>query len=115
MTTRLLTGDCRGVLQTLPDASVQLCVTSPPYFGLRDYGVDGQIGLESTVEAYVAELVGVFREVRRILRPDGVLFLNLGDSYATGGKQQVGRHDERPEYIVRRHDQYGTGRPKALR
>src|SRR5215218_7050327 len=91
MTTRLLTGDCRGVLQTLPDASVQLCVTSPPYFGLRDYGVDGQIGLESTVEAYVAELVGVFREVRRVLRDDGVLFLNLGDSYASSSTYNAPR------------------------
>src|SRR5215218_8517114 len=90
MTTRLLTGDCREVLQTLPDTSVQLCVTSPPYFGLRDYGVAGQIGLESTVEAYVAGLVGGFPEVRRVLRDDGVLFLNLGDSYANSGAQYGG-------------------------
>jgi DNA modification methylase len=144
MSVRLFTGDCRTVLATLPDASVQCCVTSPPYFGLRDYGtasweggdagcdhlmpveataggrvgdngrdraasggtfhggpseqkrhhyrercpcgatrIDQQIGLEPTVAAYVAELVAVFRDVRRILRDDGVLFLNLGDSYAT--------------------------------
>lgn len=69
------------MLKTLPDNSVNCCVTSPPYFGLRDYGHDGQIGLEQTPEAYVSELVAVFREVRRILRDDGVLFLNLGDSY----------------------------------
>ena len=81
---RLLQGDCREVLKTLPDGSVNCCVTSPPYFGLRDYKVDGQIGLEQTPDAYVAELVAVFREVRRVLRDDGTLWLNLGDSYASG-------------------------------
>jgi len=79
-------GDCLSVLRTLPDASVHCCVTSPPYWGLRDYGHDGQIGLESTPEAYVARMVDVFREVRRVLRPDGTLWLNLGDSYAGSGK-----------------------------
>jgi DNA modification methylase len=69
-------------MATLADQSVQTCVTSPPYFGLRDYGNDGQIGLESTPDAYVAELVAVFREVRRVLKDDGTLWLNLGDSYA---------------------------------
>mgnify|MGYP001266386682 FL=1 len=78
----ILHGDCRDVLKTLPDESVNCCVTSPPYFGLRDYKVDGQIGLEQTPDAYVAELVAVFREVRRVLREDGTLWLNLGDSYA---------------------------------
>lgn len=75
-------GDCRDVLAGMAEASVQSCVTSPPYYGLRDYGVDGQIGLEQTPDAYVAELVAVFREVRRVLRDDGTLWLNLGDSYA---------------------------------
>ena len=83
MTVRILQGDCRDVLATLPDGSVNCVVTSPPYFGLRDYGVDGQIGLEPTPEAFVAELVAVFREVRRVLRDDGTLWLNLGDSYAS--------------------------------
>jgi DNA modification methylase len=69
-------------MKELPIGSVHCCVTSPPYFGLRDYGVDGQIGLESTPEEYVAKLVAVFREVRRVLRDDGTLWLNLGDSYA---------------------------------
>lgn len=88
MTATIHVGDCRDVLATLPDQSVQTCVTSPPYFGLRDYGVDGQIGLESTVEAFVENLVDVFREVRRVLKDDGTLWLNLGDSYAstTGNK-----------------------------
>lgn len=85
MVVRILNGDCRSVLPTLPDASVQCCVTSPPYYGLRDYGVAGQIGLEPTPDEYVAEMVAVFREVRRVLRDDGVLFLNIGDSYARAG------------------------------
>jgi DNA modification methylase len=78
-------GDCRHVLAELPAQSVHCCVTSPPYFGLRDYGVAGQIGLEPTPDAYVAELVAVFHKVRRVLRDDGTLWLNLGDSYATSG------------------------------
>jgi DNA modification methylase len=86
MTIRILEGDCRDVLKTLPDASVHCCVTSPPYFGLRDYGVDGQMGLELTPDEYIAGMVAVFREVRRVLRDDGTLWLNIGDSYArTGG------------------------------
>jgi DNA modification methylase len=79
---RIIPGDCIEGLRTLPDASVHCCVTSPPYWGLRDYGHDGQIGLESTPEAYVARMVEVFREVRRVLREDGTCWLNLGDSYA---------------------------------
>lgn len=83
---RILVGDTRDRLKELPDESVHCVVTSPPYFGLRDYGMAGQIGLEQTPDAYVAELVGVFREVRRVLRDDGTLWLNLGDSYAGSGK-----------------------------
>ncbi len=90
MTVRILTGDCRDVLKTLPDASAQCCVTSPPYFGLRDYGVDGQIGLEPTPDEFVAALVAVFREVRRVLRDDGMLWLNLGDSYNAAGRTGQG-------------------------
>lgn len=82
-------GDCLEVLRTLPDASVQTCVTSPPYFGLRDYGVEGQIGLEQTPDEYVARLVDVFREVRRVLRDDGTMWLNIGDSYAATRGRQV--------------------------
>jgi DNA modification methylase len=82
--TRIILGDCIEGLRTLPDASVHCCVTSPPYWGLRDYGHDGQIGLEQTPEEYVARMVEVFRAVRRVLREDGTLWLNLGDSYATG-------------------------------
>jgi len=83
---QLLHGDNRQILKTLPDQSVHCIVTSPPYFGLRDYGVDGQIGLEETPAAYVTELVTVFRECWRVLRDDGTLWCNLGDSYAGSGK-----------------------------
>lgn len=82
-------GDCLEVMRQLPDASVHCCVTSPPYWGLRDYGVDGQLGLEKTPEEYTQRMVEVFREVRRILRNDGTLWLNLGDSYGKG-KQLAG-------------------------
>jgi DNA modification methylase len=82
-------GDCREVLRALPESSVHCVVTSPPYFGLRDYGVEGQIGLEQTPDEYVAEMVAVFREVRRVLRDDGTLWLNLGDSYAANRSYQV--------------------------
>ena len=82
---RVIIGDCIEGMRSLPDQSVHTCVTSPPYFGLRDYGMAGQIGLEDTPDAFVARLVDVFREVRRVLRDDGTLWLNLGDSYASGG------------------------------
>ena len=72
MTVRIINGDCREVLAALPDASADCCVTSPPYFGLRDYGHDGQIGLEQTPEEFVGKLVEVFREVRRVLQKDFV-------------------------------------------
>lgn len=79
-------GDALEVLEGLPSGSVDCVVTSPPYYGLRDYGVDGQIGLEETPEGYVSRLAGVFREVGRVLRDDGTLWLNLADSYAGSGK-----------------------------
>lgn len=88
MTVRILQGDCREVLRTLPDESVHCCVTSPPYWGLRSYLPDGhplkplEIGSEPTLDDWVATMVEVFREVRRVLRPDGTLWLNLGDAYA---------------------------------
>ena len=86
---RLLTGDALAVLRTLPDGLARCCVTSPPYFGLRDYGMDGQLGLEPTPDAYVARMVEVFREVRRVLSDDGTLWLNVGDSYAAMRSYQV--------------------------
>ena len=86
MKARILVGDVRTRLSEIPDQSVQSCVTSPPYFGLRDYGNDAQIGLEPSLQDYVDELVKVFREVKRVLRDDGTLWLNLGDSYSGSGK-----------------------------
>lgn len=85
----LYLGDVLDVLREMPSESVHTCVTSPPYWSLRDYGCDGQIGLEPTPEAYVAKMVEVFREVRRVLRQDATLWLNLGDSYSQGGGAQV--------------------------
>ena len=86
----VLHGDCLALLATLPIASVQCCVTSPPYWRLRDYGVNGQLGLEQSPEDYVTNMVAVFREVRRVLRDDGTLWLNLGDSYASDIKGSGG-------------------------
>jgi DNA modification methylase len=87
---RIWQGDVIECLHEMPDGIAQTCVTSPPYWGLRDYGADGQIGLEATPDEYVARMVDVFREVRRVLRDDGTLWLNLGDSYAAarGGTYQ---------------------------
>ena len=84
MKNRIIQGDALEVLRTMPDESVHCCVTSPPYWGLRDYGVPGQLGLERTPEEYTAKMVEIFREVRRVLKNDGTLWLNLGDCYATG-------------------------------
>ena len=78
--------DCSIGLRNLPDDSVDCCVTSPPYFGLRDYGVSGQIGLEETPEAYITKLVEIFTEVKRILKPKGTFWLVIGDSYAGSGR-----------------------------
>ena len=89
MSATILVGDVRDSLRTLPDESVRCVVTSPPYWGLRDYGHDGQLGLEQTPDEYVAGMVEVFREVRRVLADDGTLWLNLGDSYGKD-KQLVG-------------------------
>ncbi|MCF5466124.1 DNA-methyltransferase, partial [Pseudomonas syringae] len=83
---QILVGDCIDMMRTLPDESVHTCVTSPPYYGLRDYGVDGQIGLEETPAEFIARLVDVFREVRRVLRADGTIWVNMGDSYASDSK-----------------------------
>ena len=80
----ILQGDCIEVLKKIPSNYVDMCVTSPPYYGLRDYGVDGQIGLEETPEEYIQRLVEVFREVRRVIKDDGTLWINIGDSYAGG-------------------------------
>jgi DNA modification methylase len=117
MVVQILHGDCRDLLKTLPDASVHCVVTSPPYFGLRDYGVDGQIGLEQTPDEYVAEMVAVFREVRRVLRDDGTLWLNLGDSTYSGNGKPTQPDLKSPNRNFRRSmyhwlDKPGGGLPK---
>ncbi|WP_434695214.1 site-specific DNA-methyltransferase [Pseudomonas sp. Z1-14] len=101
---QILVGDCIDMMRTLPDQSVQCCVTSPPYYGLRDYGVDGQIGLEETPAEFIARLVEVFREVRRVLRDDGTAWVNMGDSYASkpNGPIGLGGHtNDAPHVAVR--------------
>lgn len=82
----ILCGDAAQTLQTLPPESVNCCITSPPYYGLRDYGVDGQIGREASPEAYIARLVEAFHEVRRVLQNDGALWVVIGDTYAVSGR-----------------------------
>ena len=89
----IIHGDCLEVLQTLEENSIDCCVTSPPYWGLRDYGVGGQFGLESTPDEYVQKLVEVFREVKRVLKDEGTLWLNLGDSYC--GSNSAGIEDNK--------------------
>ena len=98
-------GDALEQLREMPDESVQCCVTSPPYWGLRDYGVDGQLGIEETPEKFVASMVEVFAEVRRALRTDGTLWLNIGDSYAA---RKTGRTDQGRD-IGGRGGNYGDG------
>lgn len=112
---RIIEGDASERLRDLPAGSVQTCITSPPYFGLRDYGHDGQIGLEPTPDEYVAALVGVFGEVRRVLRDDGTVWLNLGDSYArVAGVRTSG--DGGPALVGRGQYEAGAvnGRPSSL-
>ena len=86
MTNNIITGDALEQLKNLPDCSVDCCITSPPYYGLRDYGVEWQIGLEETPEMYIEKLVEIFREVYRVLKPDGTLWIVIADSYAGSGK-----------------------------
>lgn len=91
MESRLYVGDAVGVLQSLPAEIAQTCVTSPPYFGLRDYTVGGQIGMEHTIGEYIHSIVCVFREIRRVLRHDGTAWIILGDGHGSG---EIGRHDK---------------------
>lgn len=113
MTIRILTGDCRDVLLTLPAGSVHCVVTSPPYFGLRDYGHAGQIGLEPTPDQFVAALVGVMREVWRVLREDGVCWINLGDSFA--GSPGSGGSAFGPQNVPHKSGQENARRAPGVR
>lgn len=83
---KILCGNAKDILKTIPDNSVNCCVTSPPYYNLRDYGNKNQLGLEKTPEEYIARLTEVFHEVKRVMKDDGTLWLNIGDSYAGSQK-----------------------------
>jgi len=103
---KILQGNCLDRLRDLPEKSVNTCVTSPPYWGLRDYGTDEQLGLEETPEQFTENLVKLFREVRRVLRDDGTVWLNLGDSYSSGGRKTTTNQS------LRGDNEYGVTRPK---
>lgn len=114
MKAKILEGNVLETLKDVPPCSVQCVVTSPPYYGLRDYGVEGQIGLEETPELYIENLVAVFRECHRVLKDDGTLWLNLGDSYwggkgqsAHGGSEKQRARFERNESINREYQEVG--------
>lgn len=114
---KILFGNCLDLLKTMPEKIAQTCVTSPPYYWQRDYGVDGQIGHEESPEAFVQAIVAVFHEVRRVLRDDGTLWLNLGDSYYNGNGQPKGSDPRSPSRNwmrenVRPLDVAGLGYPK---
>ena len=110
MSVRILVGDCLERLRTLPEESVHCVVTSPPYWGLRDYGVEGAIGLEPTFGEHINTIVTVFREVRRVLRKDGTLWLNYGDAYSSGDRStyRSGASDNKGHLV-----QNGLARPKT--
>ncbi len=111
MKDHVLIGDALSLLRQVPEGTVQCCVTSPPYWGLRDYGVEGQLGREATPEEYVSNIVAVFREVRRVLAATGTLWLNLGDSYTSGGRST--RATDRKNPI--REDSYRADTPNGLK
>ena len=106
MKIQILQGDCTETLQKLDDKSINTCITSPPYWGLRDYGESDQLGLEDTPDEFVNNLVKVFREVKRVLRDDGTVWLNLGDSYSSGGRTTTTNQS------LRGDKDYGVTRPK---
>lgn len=103
---KILQGNCLDKLKELPDQSINTCITSPPYWGLRDYGEGEQLGMEDTPEEFVNNLVQVFREVKRVLRDDGTVWLNLGDSYSSGGRTTTTNQS------LRGDKDYGVTRPK---
>lgn len=98
---KIINSDALDALRKLPDSCCRTCIASPPYYGLRDYGADGQIGLENTPDRYIENLVKIFREVHRVLKDDGTLWVNIGDSYAASGKgrNRDGVFNEKAENI----------------
>lgn len=109
----IICGDSLDSLQKMDDKSVHCCVTSPPYWGLRDYGVEGQLGMEKTPEDYTTNMVNIFMEVMRVLRDDGTLWLNLGDTYATHGGSKGSKHSHnfRPPEVAEKEGIYRAGKP----
>lgn len=108
-------GNCLSLLKAIPDQKFQCCVTSPPYWGLRDYGIEGQIGAEPTVDEYIHSLVKVFSEVRRTLRDDGSLWLNIGDSYTSGNRTWRQTDSKNPARAMSYRPQTPDGlKPKDL-
>ncbi len=125
MPAHILCGDAFEVLKSMADESVHCCVTSPPYYGLRDYDIDGQLGLESSPLLYVERLVSIFRQVKRVLRSDGTLWLNLGDSYCAPNGRSAGNSYENKgpksqlKHMVAAQDigirkKFGDAKPKDL-
>jgi len=109
-------GDCLEIIMQFPDKSIDMCMTSPPYFGLRDYGVDGQYGLEKTPEEYIEKMTAVFHEVKRVLKKEGTLWLNVGDSYSsgTGGDRNVAGDGRENPRKARKRESLKTLPPKCL-
>lgn len=105
---RIIQGDALEELKKLPPESVDCCITSPPYYNLRDYGIAEQYGLEETPEEYVQKLVGVFREVRRVLKKDGTLWVNIGDGYAGSGKGRNASGEYNTKNAAKQHTNAGT-------
>lgn len=91
---KIIHGDARSVIKSIPDDTFQCVVTSPPYWGVRDYGVEGQLGAEPVLQDYIDNLVSVFSEVRRVLKPDGVFWLNIGNTYTSGGRKWRQKDDK---------------------
>jgi len=108
---KLYNGDVLEILRQLPDESMQCCITSPPYWGLRDYGIEGQLGLEKTPEEYIQKMVEVFREVRRVLKDDGTLWLNMGDCYLS----QKGKGFNGQKRLDESNRNIATKRPEWLK
>ena len=107
---KIVCGDCLTLMKELPDESVDCVITSPPYWGLRDYGVSGQVGLENTLEEYVGKLVSLFGEVKRVLKKEGTIWLNLGDSYA-GSNCGSNDHREEGASLSKSDEKYKGQRP----
>ena len=103
---RIICGDCLEFMKDMPDESINMCMTSPPYWGLRDYGIDGQYGLEETPEEYIEKMTAVFSEVKRTMRRDGTLWLNIGDTYSSGTKGDNRTREEKLKAsgLNRHHD-----------